>query len=105
MDTDTSKQQKIAIIGAGLGGLACAICLRHHASRIALHKKGYNVQVYEKAEDFRPVGGGLGLLPNGLKSLDAIESGIVESIKNSGCHVKQTVLTRFLVAVFLLLSW
>ncbi len=83
MNTDTSKQLKIAIVGAGLGGLACAI---------ALHKKGYNVQVYEKAQDFRPVGGGLGLLPNGLKSLDAIESGIVESIKNSGCHVKQTVL-------------
>ncbi len=83
MNTDTSKQQEIAIVGAGLGGLACAI---------ALHKKGYNVQVYEKAQDFRPVGGGLGLLPNGLKSLDAIESGIVESIKNSGCHVKQTVL-------------
>ena len=82
MNTDTSKQE-IAIVGGGLGGLACAI---------ALHKKGYNVQVYEKAQDFRPVGGGLGLLPNGLKSLDAIEPGIVESIKNSGCHVKQTVL-------------
>lgn len=74
---------RIAIVGAGLGGLACAI---------ALHKKGYNVQVYEKAQDFRPVGGGLGLLPNGLKSLDAIEPGIVESIKNSGCYVQQTVL-------------
>lgn len=75
--------EKIAIVGAGLGGLACAI---------ALHKKGFNVQVYEKAQDFRPVGGGLGLLPNGLRSLDAIEPGIVEEIKKSGCHVKQTVL-------------
>ncbi len=74
---------RIAIIGAGLGGLACAI---------ALHKKGYNVQVYEKAQDFRPVGGGLGLLPNGLKSLDTIEPGIVEELKSSGCHVQQTVL-------------
>lgn len=83
MNTNTSKQEKIAIVGAGLGGLACAI---------ALHKKGCNVQVYEKAQDFRPVGGGLGLLPNGLKSLDAIESGIVEEIKNSGCHVRETVL-------------
>ena len=83
MNSDTSKQQKIAIIGAGLGGLACAI---------ALHKKGYNVQVYEKAQDFRPVGGGLGLLPNGSKILDVIEPGIVEELKNSGCHVKETVL-------------
>ncbi len=83
MNTNKSLQGRIAIIGAGLGGLACAI---------ALHKKGYNVQVYEKAQDFHPVGGGLGLLPNGLRSLDTIEPGIVEEIKNSGCHVRQSVL-------------
>ncbi|RUT02520.1 FAD-dependent monooxygenase [Dulcicalothrix desertica PCC 7102] len=74
---------KIAIVGAGLGGLACAIALR---------KLGYDVQVYEKAKDFRPVGGGFGLLPNGLKCLDAIEPGIVSLIKNSGCEVSQSVL-------------
>ncbi|MEO1433425.1 MAG: NAD(P)/FAD-dependent oxidoreductase [Cyanobacteria bacterium J06633_8] len=73
---------QIAIIGAGLGGLACAV---------ALYKKGYNVQVYEKAQDFLPVGSGLGLLPNGLKSLDNIQPGIVEEIKNSGCKVKEMV--------------
>ncbi|MEL7034614.1 MAG: NAD(P)-binding protein, partial [Cyanobacteria bacterium J06592_8] len=56
--------ENVAIIGAGLGGLAVAI---------ALQKLGYDVQVYEKAQDFRPVGGGLGLLPNGLNFLDAIE--------------------------------
>jgi len=74
---------KIAIIGAGLGGLACAV---------ALHRKGFNVQVYEKAQDFCPVGGGLGLLPNGSKILDKIHPGIVEEIKNLSCHVKETVL-------------
>ncbi len=75
--------EKVAIIGAGLGGLAVAIALR---------KLGYDVQVYEKAQDFRPVGGGLGLLPNGLNFLDAIEPGIVETIKNLGCEVKKTVI-------------
>ncbi|NEQ82512.1 MAG: FAD-dependent monooxygenase [Moorea sp. SIO2I5] len=75
--------EKVAIIGAGLGGLAVAIALR---------KYGYDVQVYEKAQDFRPVGGGLGLLPNGLNFLDAIEPGIVETIKNSGCEVRKNVL-------------
>ncbi|NEP02124.1 MAG: FAD-dependent monooxygenase [Symploca sp. SIO2E9] len=96
MNTHTSAQEKIqlgklstpfiekvAIIGAGLGGLAVAIALR---------KLGCEVQVYEKAQDFRPVGGGLGLLPNGLNFLDAIEPGIVETIKNSGCEVSKTVL-------------
>ncbi|NER95344.1 MAG: NAD(P)-binding protein, partial [Symploca sp. SIO1B1] len=67
--------EKVAIIGAGLGGLAVAV---------ALQKLGLNVQVYEKAQDFRPVGGGLALLPNGLNFLDAIEPGIGETIKNSG---------------------
>ena len=83
MSTKKSNQERIAIIGAGLGGLACAI---------ALHKQGSNVEVYEKAQDFRPVGGGLGLLPNGLRSLDSIEPGIVEEVKNSGCQVRQSVL-------------
>lgn len=75
--------KKVAIIGAGLGGLAVAIALR---------KLGYDVQVYEKAQDFRPVGGGLGLLPNGLNFLNAIAPGIVETIKSSGCVVHTSVL-------------
>ena len=83
MNPNTKSLDKIAIVGAGLGGLAAAV---------ALHTKGYNVQVYEKAQDFRPVGGGLGLLPNGSKILDKIHPGIVEEIKNLSCHVKETVL-------------
>ncbi|KAF3886942.1 FAD-dependent monooxygenase [Tolypothrix bouteillei VB521301] len=75
--------EKVAVIGAGLGGLAVAVALR---------KLGCDVQVYEKAQDFRPIGGGLGLLPNGLNFLDAIEPGIVETIKNSGCEVSKTLL-------------
>jgi salicylate hydroxylase len=75
--------KKVVIIGAGLGGLAVAV---------ALHKLGYNVQVYEKAQDFRPVGGGLGLLPNGLNCLNAIAPNLVKSIKDSGCEVTTTVL-------------
>ena len=75
--------ERVAIIGAGMGGLAVAV---------AFQKLGYDVQVYEKAKDFRTLGGGLGLLPNGLNFLDAIEPGIVETIKNSGCEVSTTVL-------------
>ena len=82
MSSNKILLDKIAIVGAGLGGLACAI---------ALHKKGFKVEVYEKAQDFRPVGGSLGLLPNGLKSLDNIQPGIVEEIKNSGCQVTDMV--------------
>ncbi|MEH2290752.1 FAD-dependent monooxygenase [Nostoc sp.] len=74
---------KVAIVGAGPGGLAAAIALR---------SQGIEVHVYEKAQEFRPAGTGLGLAPNGLNSLDAIAPGIVETLKSSGCEVHHTVL-------------
>ncbi len=75
--------EKIAIVGAGPGGLATAIALR---------KQGFDVQVYEKAQEFRPAGTGLGLLPNGLNCLEAIQPGLVEALKSSGCQVRKGVL-------------
>ncbi|BAY76492.1 monooxygenase FAD-binding protein [Nostoc linckia NIES-25] len=75
--------EKVAIVGAGPGGLATAI---------ALQSQGIDVQVYEKAQEFRPAGTGLGLAPNGLNFLDAIAPGIVETLKSSGCEVNHTVL-------------
>ena len=75
--------EKVAIIGAGPGGLATAIALR---------KQGIDAHVYEKARDFRPVGAGLGLQPNGLRCLDAIQPGIVGTLKRSGCQVQRVTL-------------
>ncbi|MEH2276773.1 MAG: FAD-dependent monooxygenase [Nostoc sp.] len=75
--------EKVAIVGAGPGGLAAAIVLR---------SQGIDVQVYEKAQEFRPAGTGLGLAPNGLNFLDAIAPGIVETLKSSGCEVHHTIL-------------
>ncbi|MBW4609229.1 MAG: NAD(P)-binding protein [Hassallia sp. WJT32-NPBG1] len=54
----SENKLKVAIIGAGLGGLAVAI---------TLHKQGINAQVYEKAHQLRLVGAGLPLFPNGFK--------------------------------------
>jgi salicylate hydroxylase len=78
--------EKVAIVGAGPGGLAAAIALR---------SQGIDVQIYEKAQEFRPAGTGLGLAPNGLNFLDAIAPGIVETLKGSGCEVHHTVLKNF----------
>ncbi|MEM8675379.1 MAG: NAD(P)-binding protein [Cyanobacteria bacterium P01_G01_bin.67] len=60
----TTIAQNVAIIGAGLGGLACAIALR---------QQGIDVQVYEQPQDFRPVGGDWGLFSNGLNFLELID--------------------------------
>lgn len=75
----------IAIIGGGIGGLATVI---------ALLKKGFNVQVYERAQALRTIGAGLTLSPNGLNSLDAIQPGIVELLKRSGSQMNTLTLKR-----------
>lgn len=75
----------IAIVGGGIGGLAAAI---------ALLKKGYNVQVYERAKALQPVGAGLTLAPNGLNSLDTIQPGIVELLKQAGSQLNTLILKR-----------
>lgn len=75
--------EKVTIIGAGPGGLATAIALR---------KQGIDAHVYEKATEFRPVGAGLALRVNGLRCLDAIEPGIVGTLKSSSCQVQRTTL-------------
>ena len=55
--------QNIAIIGAGIGGLAAAI---------ALAKKGAQVRVYEQAEGLGEVGAGLQISANGVAVLSAL---------------------------------
>lgn len=57
------KAQDIAIIGAGIGGLAAAI---------ALAKKGARVTVYEQASALGEVGAGLQVSPNGVAVLEAL---------------------------------
>lgn len=75
----------ISIVGGGIGGLATAI---------ALLKYSFNVQVYERAQALRSIGAGLTLTPNGLNSLDAIQPGIVESLKQAGSQLNTLTLKR-----------
>jgi salicylate hydroxylase/6-hydroxynicotinate 3-monooxygenase len=53
----------IAIVGAGMGGLAAAATLRH---------AGFDVRVYEQASRFTRVGAGIQMMPNSMKVLRAI---------------------------------
>lgn len=75
----------ISIIGGGIGGLATAIALLKH---------GFNVQVYERTQALQPIGAGLTLTPNGLNSLDVIQPGIVESLKQAGSQLHTLTLKR-----------
>jgi 2-polyprenyl-6-methoxyphenol hydroxylase-like FAD-dependent oxidoreductase len=57
------KQLSIAIVGAGLGGLAAAATLR---------SVGIAVQVYEQAARFERIGAGIQMMPNSMKVLRRI---------------------------------
>lgn len=51
------------IAGGGLGGLTAAV---------ALHRRGWEVGVVERAAALEPVGAGISLWPNALRALDSI---------------------------------
>ena len=54
---------KVAIVGAGMGGMAAAGTLR---------QAGIDVQVYEQAHQFGRIGAGIQMLPNSMKVLRGI---------------------------------
>ncbi len=56
----------VAVVGAGLGGLAVAIGLR---------RAGHTVTVFERAAEPRERGAGIGIMPNGVQALDALGLG------------------------------
>ena len=54
---------RVAIIGAGIGGLAAAVALR---------QRGIEVEIYERVSKLEEVGAGLQIGPNGVKVLRAL---------------------------------
>ncbi|MEV6636063.1 FAD-dependent monooxygenase [Actinoplanes sp. NPDC051470] len=58
--------RRVKVIGAGIGGLAAAIGLR---------RRGFQVEVYERADGPGFVGAGLSLFANGFTALDVIGVG------------------------------
>ncbi len=54
---------RVALIGAGIGGLAAAL---------ALSRRGFDVRIYEQADALREVGAGIQVTPNSAKVLRAL---------------------------------
>ena len=57
---------KVAVIGAGIGGLTAAV---------GLQQAGTDVEVFERAAVLQPAGAGLSIFGNGLTALDALGLG------------------------------
>ena len=68
--TVTHKKPSIAILGAGIGGLAASACLR---------KAGIETTIYEQAPAFARIGAGIQMSPNAMRVLYGI--GIGDSIR------------------------
>jgi 5-methylphenazine-1-carboxylate 1-monooxygenase len=52
------------VVGAGIGGLATAL---------SLHQVGATVEVFDSANELRPLGVGINLLPHAVRELDALD--------------------------------
>src|SRR5215210_5073212 len=66
-----NKEISIAVVGAGMGGMAVAGTLR---------RAGFtNVQVYEQASRFARIGAGIQMMPNSMKVLRGI--GVEERLR------------------------
>lgn len=74
--------KRIAIIGAGIGGLTTAL---------AFKQKGLNVIVYESAAEIKPVGAGIGIANNAMQIFKKL--GIHEKIENAGVKVSSMNIT------------
>src|ERR1044072_4185356 len=66
------QKLSIAVVGAGMGGLAVAATLR---------RAGFDVQVYEQASRFARIGAGIQMMPNSMKVLRGI--GIEERLRST----------------------
>jgi FAD-dependent urate hydroxylase len=57
---------KVVIIGAGIGGLTAGIAMR---------QIGYEVEIYDRVKELRPVGAGISLWSNGVKVVNRLGLG------------------------------
>ncbi|MFI1366185.1 FAD-dependent oxidoreductase [Streptomyces griseochromogenes] len=66
-----AQSARAIVIGGGIGGLAAAA---------ALHQRGWDVTVFERAPSLEPVGAAISLAPNALRALDVL--GIGDEIRD-----------------------
>jgi salicylate hydroxylase len=64
----------ILIAGGGIGGMAAAL---------ALMNRGHTVDVYEQAAEFKEVGAGVQISPNGTRALHAL--GVLDRLRRLSC--------------------
>lgn len=70
---------KVAIVGGGICGLALAL---------NLHRRGIDCTVYERAEEIKPLGVGITLLPHAMREFAAL--GVADAILAAGIENRES---------------
>lgn len=65
---------RVVIAGGGIGGMTAAL---------ALLQRGFEVELYEQAQEIKEVGAGIQISPNGNRALDSL--GVFEQLKTLSC--------------------
>jgi 2-polyprenyl-6-methoxyphenol hydroxylase-like FAD-dependent oxidoreductase len=81
MPDESGKKRRIAVVGAGPAGLVAALAAR---------RLGFDVRVFEQAQNFSLVGGGVLIHSNGQRVLEAL--GLLESFKPQMVSVEKGVI-------------
>jgi len=76
-----SKRPHVLVAGGGIGGLAAAL---------ALLRRGFDVDVFEQAQELREVGAGVQISANGSRALSAL--GVGEALAASSCEASGKVI-------------
>lgn len=83
MTAEPPQLLKVVIVGAGIGGLTCAIAYR---------QQGINVTILKRAQGFRPIGANIHLPANTTRAMR--ELGLYEKLRDHGAIVVQNHVMR-----------
>lgn len=75
-----ANKPKILIIGGGIGGLTVGI---------ALQQAGFRIEIFERAEELREIGAGIGLSPNAVRVLKHL--GLMQRVVDRGTMIEAGV--------------
>lgn len=85
MTADPPQQIHVVIVGAGIGGLSCAIACRRSDASI-------KVTVLERVPEILTIGAGIHIPPNATRILT--EFGLLEKLKAAGAYAQDSFRLR-----------
>ena len=77
-EVGVERPLRVMIAGGGIGGLCAALVLK---------KQGFDVQVFEKATEYKPFGGPIQIATNALESFRRIDANIYARIMESSTMI------------------